>query len=172
VEPLIPAPNLIVCGGGHIGCALMPLLRPLGFTPILVEDLEDLGNRQRFPDAEQIIDSFAVSDWKGVPLDERSYAVIVTRDHQQDQALLEQLLAHRLAYLGLIGSQRKVMMFRQRLLNKGFSAEQLERVHAPIGLPIGAQTPAEIAVAIAAQLIQVRAARRTAPASSCGQSVR
>jgi xanthine dehydrogenase accessory factor len=169
VEPMIPAPNVIVCGGGHIGCALVPLLRPLGFVPILVEDLEELGNPQRFPDAERILDSFAVRDWKGVALDERSYAVIVTRDHLQDQELLEQLLPHPLAYLGLIGSRRKVLMFRERLLNKGFGAAALDRVHAPVGLDIGAQTPEEIAVAIAAELIQVRAARRGGATVAGGQ---
>lgn len=160
VEPMLPAPILIVCGGGHVGRALLPMARPLGFVPILVEDLEELGNRERFPDAERIIDSFSVRDWKDVPLNERSYAVIVTRDHQADQALLEQLLPYDLAYLGLIGSKRKVLMFRQRLLQKGFSEERLLRVRAPVGLDIGAETPEEIAVAIAGELIQVRARRR------------
>lgn len=160
VEPMCPAPTLIVCGGGHVAKALVPLARPLGFCPIVVEDLEELGNRERFPDAERIIDSFAVRDWQGVTLDENCYVVIVTRDHQQDQTLVEELLPLELAYLGLIGSRRKILMFRQRLVNKGFSAERLARVHAPIGLNIGAQTPAEIAVAIAAELIAVRAARR------------
>ena len=160
VEPMCPSPTLIVCGGGHVAKALVPLARPLGFRPIVVEDMEELGNRERFPDAERIIDSFAVRDWQGVALDQQSYVVIVTRDHQQDQALVEELLPLELAYLGLIGSRRKILMFRQRLLNKGFSAERLARVHAPIGLNIGAQTPAEIAIAIAAELIAVRAARR------------
>ena len=74
--------------------------------------------------------------------------------------LLERLLPYELAYLGLIGSQRKILLFRQRLLNKGFSEAQLDRVHAPIGLDIGAETPEEIAIAIAAELVQVRARRR------------
>ena len=160
VEPMCPSPPLIVCGGGHVAKALLPLARPLGFSPIVVEDLEELGNPQRFPDAERLIDSFAVRDWHGVPLDQSSYVVIVTRDHQQDQALVEQLLPLELAYLGLIGSQRKILVFRQRLLNKGYSEERLGRLHAPIGLDIGAQTPAEIAIAIAAELVAVRAARR------------
>ena len=87
--------------------------------PILVEDLEDLGNRERFPQAARILDSFDPRDWQGIPLDERSYVVIVTRDHQVDQGLLEALLPYDLAYLGMIGSQRKVKVFRQRLINKG-----------------------------------------------------
>jgi xanthine dehydrogenase accessory factor len=160
VEPMIPAPYLVICGGGHIAQALLPLVPPLGFVPILVEDLEELGNRERFPQAERIIDSFDPRDWKGIPLDERSYVVIVTRDHQVDQQLLEALLPYDLGYLGMIGSARKVKIFRQRLINKGASAERLDRVHAPIGLDIGAETPEEIAVSIVAELVRVRAERR------------
>ena len=170
VEPMIPAPVLVVCGGGHIAQALVPLVGPLGFVPIVVDDLEELGNPQRFPQAARIIDSFDPRDWHDVPLDERSYVVIVTRDHQVDQQLLEALLPYDVAYLGMIGSERKVHMFRQRLLNKGASSARLDRVHAPIGLDIGADTPEEIALAIAAELVQVRAQRRrtdgTMPARS------
>lgn len=162
VEPMHPAPLVLLCGGGHVAQALAPLLRPLGFVPIVIEDLPELGSLTRFPDAERIIDSFDPRDWRDVPLSARSYAVIVTRDHAQDQALLEQLLPYPLAYLGLIGSQRKILMFRQRLLAKGFTEAQLDRVHAPIGVNIGAQTPAEIAIAIAAELISVRAAHSAA----------
>lgn len=160
LEPMIPAPYLLVCGGGHIAQALLPLIPPLGFIPILVEDLEELGSAARFPQAARILDSFDPRDWSGIPLDERSYVVIVTRDHQVDQALLEALLPYDLGYLGMIGSQRKVKVFRQRLINKGVSVERLNRVHAPIGLDIGADTPEEIAVSIVAELIRVRAERR------------
>jgi xanthine dehydrogenase accessory factor len=160
VEPMIPAPFLVICGGGHIAQALVPLAVPLGFVPILVEDLEGLGNPERFPQAARIVDSFDPRDWRDLPLDRRCYVVIVTRDHQVDQALLEALLPYVLAYLGLIGSERKVRMFRQRLINKGAPSERLDRVFAPIGLDIGAETPEEIALAIAAELVRVRAARR------------
>ncbi|MBL9005373.1 MAG: XdhC family protein [Myxococcales bacterium] len=160
VEPMIPAPFLVICGGGHIAQALVPLAVPLGFVPILVEDLEELGNPERFPQAARIVDSFDPRDWRDLPLDRRCYVVIVTRDHQVDQALLEALLPYDLAYLGLIGSERKVRMFRQRLINKGAPSERLDRVFAPIGLDIGAETPEEIALAIAAELVRVRAARR------------
>jgi xanthine dehydrogenase accessory factor len=160
LEPMVPEPPLVVCGGGHVARALVPLARSVGFAPIVVDDLEELASAERFPDAVRLIDSFDVRDWTDVPLDERSYAVIVTRDHAQDQALLEQLIARELAYLGLIGSRRKVEMFKQRLIARGVAAERLQRLHAPIGLDIGAQTPEEIAVAIVAELIQTRAQRR------------
>ena len=159
VEPMQPDPTVVVCGGGHVGRALVALLPALGFTPVLVEDLPELASRERFPEPTRLIDSFDVRDWD-LSLDDRSYVVIVTREHAQDQALLEQLVGRPLAYLGLIGSQRKVRVFRQRLINKGVPVEQLDRVRAPIGLQIGAQTPAEIALAIAAELVAVRAKRR------------
>jgi xanthine dehydrogenase accessory factor len=169
VEPLVPEPPLVVCGAGHVARALVPLARSVGFSPYVVDDLEELATPARFPDAVEIVDSFDVRDWKSVPLDDNTYAVIVTRDHAQDQALLEQLIGRDLAYLGLIGSRRKIEMFKQRLVAKGFDAARFDRLHAPIGLDIGAQTPEEIAVSIVAQLIQARAARRpkrpAAPAS-------
>ena len=164
VEPLIPAPPLIVCGGGHVAQALVPLAKQVGFSPIVVEEAEEMATPERFPDAARIVDSFDPRDWKELPLDGGSYVVIVTRDHAQDQALLEHFLASppesEPAYLGLIGSRRKIEMFKQRLTARGVDPARFERLHAPIGLDIGADTPEEIAVAIVAELIQTRAARR------------
>jgi xanthine dehydrogenase accessory factor len=164
VEPLVPASPLVVCGGGHVAHALVPLARRCGFAPIVVEEAAEVASPARFPDATRIVDSFDVRDWKDVPLDAGSYVVIVTRDHAQDQALLEQLVAlpegREPGYLGLIGSRRKVEMFKQRLSARGVDPERLARLHAPIGLDIGAETPEEIAIAIVAELIQVRAGRR------------
>jgi xanthine dehydrogenase accessory factor len=162
VEPLVPEPPLVVCGAGHVARALVPLARTVGFAPIVVDDLEELANAQRFPEAVRLVDSFDLRDWKEVPLDDGTYVVIVTRDHAQDQELLERLIVHDLGYLGMIGSRRKVEMFKQRLALRGIDPARFLRLHAPIGLEIGAQTPEEIAVAIVAELIQVRASRRTA----------
>ncbi len=160
VEPLIPASPLVVCGGGHVAQALVPLARRVGFAPILVEEAEEMATPERFPDATRIVDSFDPRDWKDLPVDDESYVVIVTRDHAQDQELLENLIGRDLAYLGLIGSRRKVEMFKGRLHARGVEMQRFEKVHAPIGLDIGAETPEEIAVAIVAELIQARAARR------------
>jgi xanthine dehydrogenase accessory factor len=160
VEPLVPEPPLVVCGAGHVAQAVVPLARAVGFAPIVVDDLEEMATRERFPEAVEIVDSFDVRDWKGVPLDDQTYLLIVTRDHAEDQRLLEQVVDKDLAYLGLIGSKRKIALFKQRLIAKGVAPERLERLHAPIGLDIGAQTPEEIAVSIVAELIQTRAARR------------
>jgi xanthine dehydrogenase accessory factor len=160
VEPLIPAPTLVVCGGGHVAHALVPLARNVGFAPIVIEEAEEMGTPARFPDAACIVDSFDPRDWTEVALGGDSYVVIVTRDHAQDQALLEHFIGRDLAYLGLIGSRRKIELFKQRLVARGADAARFERLHAPIGLDIGAETPEEIAVAVVAELIKVRAARR------------
>jgi xanthine dehydrogenase accessory factor len=172
LEPLIPEPALIVCGAGHVARALVPVARSCGFAPIVVDELAEMANAERFPEAVRFVDSFDVRDWKDVPLDGDSYVVIVTRDHAQDQALLEQLIGRELAYLGLIGSRRKIEMFKQRLSARGVEAGRFARLHAPIGLDIGAQTPEEIAVAIVAQLIETRAARRTAKSAATGETAR
>lgn len=174
VEPLVPEPFLIVCGGGHVARAVVPLARAVGFLPVVVdEDPEDAveasgpdaaHGADRFPAAVRRVDSWDVRDWHGVPLDRDSYVIIVTRDHAVDQKLLESLVDRELAYLGMIGSQRKVQLFHRRLEAKGVDPARLLRLQAPIGLDIGADTPEEIAVAIVAQLIQVRAARRKAAA--------
>jgi xanthine dehydrogenase accessory factor len=160
LEPLIPAPSLVVCGGGHVAHALVPLARKVGFAPIVIEEAEEMGSPERFPDAVRIVDSFDPRDWKELPIDDDCYVVIVTRDHAQEQALLEHFLGRELAYLGLIGSRRKIEMFKSRLSARGVAPERFERLHAPIGLDIGADTPEEIAVAIVAELIKTRAARR------------
>jgi xanthine dehydrogenase accessory factor len=166
VEPLVPEPFLIVCGGGHVARAVVPLARAVGFLPVVVdEDPEDAtlvaaDAADRFPAAVRLVDSWDVRDWHGVTLDHDSYVIIVTRDHAVDQKLLESLVDRDLAYLGMIGSQRKVQLFHRRLQAKGVDPARLARLQAPIGLDIGADTPEEIAVAIVAQLIQVRAARR------------
>jgi xanthine dehydrogenase accessory factor len=159
-EPMVPEPPLVVCGAGHVARALVPLARSVGFAPIVVDEMEEYASQERFPDATEIVDSFDVRDWKSVPLDDRTYVVIVTRDHALDQKLLEAVIGRDLAYLGLIGSRRKVETFKQRLVAKGIAPERLSSLRAPIGLDIGAQTPEEIAVAIVAELISVRAARR------------
>jgi xanthine dehydrogenase accessory factor len=176
VEPIIPEPTLIICGGGHVAHALVPMARACGFVPVVVEEAEEMVTPERFPEAARVVDSFDVRDWHDLVLDGDSYVVIVTRDHAQDQALLEQLLLlppeREPGYLGLIGSRRKIEMFRHRLIARGVDAARFARVHAPIGLDIGAETPAEIAVAIVAELIQARAQRRAARPATIKEEAR
>jgi xanthine dehydrogenase accessory factor len=162
VEPIVPEPTLVVCGAGHVARALVPLARSVGFLPIVIDEMEEFASAERFPDAVRLVHSFDPRDWSDVPMDDETYFIIVTRDHAVDQKLLEATIGRELAYLGLIGSRRKIEMFKQRLAHKGVEPARFERLHAPIGLDIGADTPEEIAVSIVGQLIQVRARRRGA----------
>ena len=160
LEPLSPPPTVYVFGGGHIAEHLVPLCHLLGFRTVVVDDRPDVVSRSRFPQATELVatPSFdhALED---LPLGENGYVVIVTRGHAGDEAVLRQALRRRPGYVGMIGSRRKSALIFDQLAREGFSAEDLGRIACPIGLPIGAETPEEIAVSIAAQLVAARAAR-------------
>lgn len=159
LAPLRPAERAIVFGGGHVGRALGPLLAALGYEVVLCDDGETEALAPAPAFAAAVVDSFDLADVERAigPLGAADHAIIVTRDHAIDQKLLEQCLARpALGYLGLIGSRGKVGRFRRRLLARGVAPEAFARVLAPIGIDIGAETPAEIAVSIAAQLVAHR----------------
>ena len=160
VEPLAPPVTVYIFGGGHIGGRLVPLCHLLGFRTVVVDDRAEFASGDRFPLAGELIaaPSFdrIVDD---LPIDEDSYVVIVTRGHGGDQAILRQALRRRPDYIGMIGSRRKRGLIFEQLAREGFTPDDLSRVHCPIGLPVGAETPEEIAVSIAAELIATRAGR-------------
>lgn len=160
LDPLTQPITVYVFGGGHIGTHLVPLCRLLGFRTVVVDDRADLASRDRFPQADELL---AVPSFEhaldGLPVGTESYLVIVTRGHGSDLAILRQALTRRPGYIGMIGSQRKRGLVFDQLGREGVTAEELARVACPIGLPIGAETPQEIAISIAAQLIATRAAR-------------
>jgi xanthine dehydrogenase accessory factor len=158
IEPLEPSPRLYIIGAGHVGWHLARAAREIGFRLTVVDDREKFASPERFPDAEIVVED--IPGWlhrADIPLS--AYAVIVTRGHRYDLEALRALAARDLKYLGLIGSRAKVARIFDALLAEGLPAERLGRVHAPIGLDIGAVTPAEIAVSILAELIAVRRGR-------------
>lgn len=161
IEPLGNSPQLVLFGAGHIAQVLAPMAATTGFRVSLVDDLPKYANEARFPDAAQLIHSFDPDDWTALALDERTYCVILTRDHSQDLAVLRSLVERDLAYLGMIGSQSKVAASLAALRAEGVAEERLAQVFAPIGLDIGSETPEEIAISILAQLIQVRRGTRS-----------
>jgi xanthine dehydrogenase accessory factor len=161
MEPMLPTQRLFVCGAGHVGAALVPVAARLGFEVHVVDDLDENLSAERLPEAHGRIDTFDVAAWRPEPGPE-DYLVVVTRDHAIDQKLMEALLVRPRAYLGLIGSRRKIAMFKERTGARGIAPSAWDDVRAPIGLDIGADTPEEIAVAIAAELIAVRKQRRVA----------
>lgn len=147
-----------IFGGGHVGEALEPVLRHIHFRTVILDDREEYANSQRFPEADgvRVLDDFAHS-FDEIETDENSYIIIVTRGHMGDYDVLRDALKQKSAYVGMIGSKKKNAMLFDMLRKEGFSEEEIGRVHAPIGLSIHAETPEEIAVSIAAEMIQVRA---------------
>jgi xanthine dehydrogenase accessory factor len=161
VQPIGLQGAAYVFGAGHCGEKLVPVLSTVGFYTVVVDDRAEFANATRFPSADRIVvpDSF-----EGIvgqlPVDEDSYVVIITRGHIHDRTVLQQALETDAAYVGMIGSRKKVAETFRALTDEGVTPEDIARVHAPIGLSIGAETPEEIAISIAAELIQIRASRR------------
>jgi xanthine dehydrogenase accessory factor len=156
IDHVSPAPRLYIVGAGHVGFHLARAAADAGFRIHVVDDREKFANRERFPSADAIaVDD--ISAWlHRAEVPSSAYVVVVTRGHTHDFDALRALAARDLRYLGLIGSRAKVVRVFDALLAEGMPPECLERVHAPIGLDIGAITPAEIAISILAELIAVR----------------
>jgi xanthine dehydrogenase accessory factor len=154
VDPLVPASRLFIIGAGHVGLHLAKAAADVGFRIHVIDDREKFANADRFPGAEIVVEP--IPEWlHRAELPASSYVVVVTRGHQHDLDALRALAVRELKYLGLIGSRAKVARIYEALLAEGMAPECLERVHSPIGLEIGAVTPAEIAISILAELIAV-----------------
>lgn len=153
------AARLFVLGAGHVGKEVATLAAAAGFTVEVVDERADWANAARFPALVKLTVKDPASFAKEIDSADDCYFCIVTHDHPLDQACIEALLKKKAAYLGVIGSRRKAERFKMRLNAAGFSAEEIARMKSPMGLPIAALTPVEIAVSIVAELIQVRRAR-------------
>jgi xanthine dehydrogenase accessory factor len=158
VEQIEVPPTVVVCGGGHVARAVAPAALAAGFAVTVVDDREEFAAPSRFPGAKVVLSRFdgALSR---VGVDEASYIVIVTRGHTHDVDVLVQALRTPARYIGLMASRRKRAKIAESLAGAGFGEDALARVHSPIGLDIGAETPEELAVSIVAELIQVRAGK-------------
>ena len=159
IEPVEPAARLYVIGAGHVGQHLARLAGMVGFRVHVLDDREKFANRERFPNAEEVTVEDIPSWLHRAELPANAYAVIVTRGHRHDLDALKALAARELRYVGLIGSRAKVAKIYEALLDQAMPPECLRRVHAPIGLDIGAVSPEEIAVSILAELIAVKRGR-------------
>ncbi|HTM40375.1 MAG TPA: XdhC/CoxI family protein [Terriglobales bacterium] len=156
IEPVLPVPVLYLFGAGHVAVNLYKVAHNAGFDVIVVDDREIYANRERFPEAREIhADDFDQTMAKLAP-NESAYVVIVTRGHRDDMRVLRWAVQTPARYIGMIGSKRKVIAIYHELEKEGLPTELFDRVHAPIGLDIGAVTPEEIAVAITAELIALR----------------
>jgi len=156
IEPVLPAATLYIFGAGHIALNLYKVARMAGFDVIVVDDREAYANRQRFPEAKDVYAEDFDRVLNQLSPNESSYLVITTRGHRDDMRVLRWAVETPARYIGMIGSQRKVIAIYKELEREGIAREKLERVYAPMGIDIGAITPEEIAVSVAAELIAIR----------------
>jgi xanthine dehydrogenase accessory factor len=153
IEPVIPSPRLIIFGAGHVGAALSRLATHAGFVVHVADEREELLDPKRLAEARQLHDAL---DDPALPFSAGAFVMVTTHDHALDQALVEKALKKPSRWLGLIGSRRKAELTKERLVHKGFSADEVARVRCPVGLAIRAETPEEIAIAILSEMIAVR----------------
>jgi xanthine dehydrogenase accessory factor len=160
VENYLPKPRVVILGGGHIALALTKMAKLTDFSVTVFDDRPAFANPGRFPEADEVIcDDFSRA-MERVKVQASDYVVIVTRGHKHDTECLEGVLSGvRPAYTGMIGSRRRVYIVLRQLKEAGYPQELIDGVHTPIGLRIGAVTPAEISVSILAQIIQVKRSR-------------
>lgn len=153
-EPFYPKERLIVLGGGHIALPLVEFAAKTGFSVVVADDRPSFANKARFPLASQVLCESFEQVFDRLRLTQRDYIVIITRGHRHDTECLRQLmLGKEPTYVGMIGSRRRVSAVKELLVEEGYEEERLNRVCTPIGLPIGAVTPQEIAISILAELI-------------------
>jgi xanthine dehydrogenase accessory factor len=155
-EVLARPPRLVIVGAGHIAQPLAAIAHILDFDVSVLDDRPEYASPERFPDADQILVGPYRETLAGVPVDRDTHIVLVTRGHVHDQACLETVLDSDAGYIGMIGSKRRVRTVMMHLRDAGYDVERLEGVFAPVGLAIGAHTPAEIALAIMAEIVTVR----------------
>ncbi len=155
VEVHYPQPDLVIVGAGHIAQPLCSMGALMGFRVIVVDDRPDFATRERFPEAERIVRVDFMDPFADIPIHSTSHIVLVTRGHKYDFECLRHLLKTEVEppYVGMIGSRRRIRAAFSQLQGEGMPKGRLSRVRAPVGLDIGAETPVEIAVAVAAEII-------------------
>jgi xanthine dehydrogenase accessory factor len=155
VEPLLTTPTLVIVGAGHIGAAVAQLGKFLGFRIVVLDDRPEFVTPENFPYADERVAGDLVTRIRAIEITPRTYIIFVTRNHALDADLLGAVIGKPAAYIGMLGSQRRALAMIESLRKQGIGETALACVHTPIGLPIHAETPAEIAISIMAEIIQV-----------------
>ena len=147
--------HLVIMGGGHIGLALYKMARVMDFRVTVVDDREEFSSQERFPEAQMVLSKYDDPSLQEL-IGPDSFVVILTHGHKHDAAALKNVLEPRPHYVGMIGSRRKIAAVREELVQEGIPEEALDQVYTPVGLDIGAETPAEIAVAVLGEILNVK----------------
>jgi xanthine dehydrogenase accessory factor len=148
--------TLLIVGGGHVGQSIAYIGAHAGFSVAVLDDRAAFANEERFPMADHVICGDFTEELRRFPIDPATYIVLVSRGHKQDETALREVVRSDAAYVGMIGSRRRAGTVLTHLAREGYPRDALERVHTPIGLDIGAETPEEIAVSVVAEIIAVR----------------
>ena len=158
LEPHRPRPELVIVGAGHIARPLCAVGALLGFRVVVLDDRPEFATRERFPEADEVLRADFADPFREVPIHGGTHLVLVTRGHKYDFEALRGLLLgpEAPAYVGMVGSRRRVRAALEQLVLEGIPRDRLAAVHAPIGLDVGAETPEEIAVSIAAEIVLIR----------------
>jgi xanthine dehydrogenase accessory factor len=156
IDVINPHPTVLIVGAGHVGRSIAVLSSFLGFGTVVLDDRAEFANAERLPQADEIMVGDIGQELARFNINPQTYIVIVTRGHEHDRDTLRQVVSSPAAYIGMIGSRRKVKMVFDELQKDGVAEEALAAVHAPIGLDIGAETPEEIALSIMAEIVMVR----------------
>ena len=163
VDVINPHPTVLIVGAGHVGRSIVVLSSFLGFRTVVMDDRAEFANADRLPQADEIIVGDIAEELARFNVTPQTHIVVVTRGHEHDRDALRQLVSSSAAYIGMIGSRRKVKMVFDELQKAGVAEEALAVVHAPIGLDIHAETPEEIALSIMAEIIMMRRGGQGAP---------
>ena len=159
-EKYAAIPRLMIFGGGHVGQAISRIAGATHlFDTIVIDDRKEFANREKHPAADEVIHTDRTFTENVPEIDAETYVLILTRCHATDKLLVHKYVDAPAAYIGLIGSEAKIRQFKRELQEEGISAQRFERIHAPIGIPIGGKNPAEIAISVLAELIQVKNSR-------------
>jgi xanthine dehydrogenase accessory factor len=156
IEPVAPQPMALIFGAGHISKSLSRIAAMAGFGTVIVDDRDTFANRERFPEADEIHAAAYEEVFPKLAVNSSSYIVIVTRGHRDDMRVLKWAVDTPARYVAMIGSKRKTIGVIRELEKEGVPRGKFERLHAPMGLDIGAVTPEEIAVSVVAEMIAVR----------------
>lgn len=160
LEWIKPAGTVYIFGAGHVGVSVARFTAELNFKVVIIDDREEFVSSDKVPDADALIVTASFDQsFADLSIDEDSYVVIVTRGHAHDKTVLKQALRTKARYIGMIGSRPKIDLICRELLEDGFTVEDLGRVHAPIGLDLGGETPQEVALSIVAEIVQVRSGK-------------
>ncbi len=156
IEPILPAPRLVICGAGHVGQAVCHVAAYVGFSVTAIDDREAFASPDVLPDADHVAVHAFDRLFADIPIDAETFITVCTRGHAHDFTVVQRALQTPARYIGLLGSRRKRDAFFEKLRDAGFSDNDLERVYTPVGLDIGAGSPREIAVSIVGELIDQR----------------